>query len=125
MYKHYAHRDPAFEKVSIYKYFQFVSIVKQSQQQNANYNFDNVHRQKEDFAQRQLQCVDQLALVVLRGNLAENKEAEDAIPGGHPETNACRTDLSLILLSLFIPWKHLLSLFLAKGATLETYKDFC
>ena len=33
MYKHYAYRAFAFDKISIYKYLQFVSIIKQSQQQ--------------------------------------------------------------------------------------------
>ncbi len=69
--------------------------------------------------------IEQLALVVLRGKLSENEESEDAIPGGHPETDARRTDLSLILLSLFVPWNHLSSLFLAEGATFEIYKEFC
>ncbi len=44
-----------------------------------------------------------MALVVLYGNLSENEKSEDAIPEGHPETNACRTDWNLVLLSLFMP----------------------
>ncbi len=125
MYKHYAHRGSAFDRISIYKYLQFVSIVKRSQQQGGDYEFTDGHRQKEDFVQRPLKRIEQLALVVLRGKLSENEESEDAIPGGHPKTDTRRTDLSLLLLSLFVPWNHLSSLFLAEGATLETYKEFC
>lgn len=33
IYKHYTQRGSAFEGISIYKYSQFVFIVKQSQQQ--------------------------------------------------------------------------------------------
>ncbi len=69
--------------------------------------------------------IEQLALIVLRGKLSENEESENAIPRGHPETNTRRTDLSFILSSLFMPWNHLSSLFLAEGATLVTYKEFC
>ncbi len=125
MYEHYTHRGSAFDRISIYKYLQFVSIVKRSQQQRGDYKFADGHRQKEEFVQKPLKRIKQLALVVLRGKLFENEESEDAIPGGHPETDACHTNLSLILLSLFVPWNHLSSLFLVEGATLETYKKFC
>ena len=57
--------------------------------------------------------------------LSENEELEDTILGSHPETDACRTDLSLIFLSLFVSWNYLSSLFLAEKASLETYKEFC
>ncbi len=77
--------------------------MKQSQQQGGDYKFADGHRQKEDFVQRRLKRIEQLALVVLCGKLSENEESEDAILGGHLETDARRTDLSLILLSLFVP----------------------
>lgn len=66
-----------------------------------------------------------MSFIVLRGNLSENEEAEDAIPGSHPETDARRTNPSLIFLSLFISWNRLLFLFPAEGATMATYKKFC
>lgn len=44
-----------------------------------------------------------MALVVLHGNLSKNEELEDTITGGHPETDDCHTDLSLVFLSLFVP----------------------
>lgn len=99
--------------------------MKRSQQQDTHYEFDAGHRQRVDFVQRPLQRVEQMALVVLRGKLSENEESEDAIPGGHPETDARRTYLSLILLSLFVQWNYLLSFFLTEGAALTTYKEFC
>ncbi len=49
IYKHYAYRDSAFDRISIYKYLQFVFIVKQSQQQEGDCKFADGHRQKEDF----------------------------------------------------------------------------
>ena len=125
MYKHYAHRGSVFDGKSIYEYLQFVSIVKQSQQQSTDYEFDARHRQRGYFIQRPVKRVKQLALVVLCGNLSKNEKSKNAILGGHPETDACHTDLSLILLSLFVPWSYLLPLFLTKSATLATYKDFC
>lgn len=69
--------------------------------------------------------IEQRALVVLCGKLSENKELGDVILRCHFETDACCIDLSLIFLSLFMPWNHLSSLFLAKKAALETYKKFC
>lgn len=54
MDKHYANCGLAFEKVSIYKYFRFVYIAKQSQQQTIDYKFDNEHGEKEWFVQRPL-----------------------------------------------------------------------
>ncbi len=125
MYKHYIHRGSAFDKISIYEYLRFVSIVKHSQQQDTNYKFDVGHRRRGDFVQRPLKRVEQMALVVLRGNLSENEELEDAIPGGHPKIDARRANLSLVLLSLFVSWNYLLFLFIVEGATLETYKEFC
>ncbi len=102
MYEYYAYRGSALDKISIYKYLQFVSIVKRSQHQGDDYKFADGHRQKKDFIQRPLKRIKQLALVVLRGQLSKNEESEDAILGGQPETNAQRTDLSLILLFLFM-----------------------
>ncbi len=49
MYEHYAHGGSAFDRISIYEYLQFVSIVKQSQQLGGDYKFADSHRQKEDF----------------------------------------------------------------------------
>ena len=43
MYKHYTHYSHIFEKISIYEYFQFFIIIKQSQQQHMDYNFNNKH----------------------------------------------------------------------------------
>ena len=38
----------------MYEYFWFVFIVKQFQQQNTNYKFDNKYREKERFIQQPL-----------------------------------------------------------------------
>ena len=57
IYEHYTYQGSTFNKISIYKYLQFVSIVKQSQQQGGDYKFADCHRQKEDFVQRLLKCV--------------------------------------------------------------------
>ena len=46
----------------------------------------------------------QLALVILKGNLSDNEKAKDAIPGGHPETDTCLVDLAVVFLSLFISY---------------------
>lgn len=125
MYKHYVHCGSPFDKISIYKDLQFVYIMKCFQQQETDYKFDVGYRHGGEFVQRPLKCVEQMALVILRENLSKNKELEDAIPGGHPETNTCRADLSLVFLSLFVLWNYLLSLFVVKIATSKTYKEFC
>ena len=89
-----------------------------------DYEFDYSYYQKKNFIQWLLQRVEHLTLVVLRGNFSVNEEAKDAIVGGYPETDAHCANLSLILLSLFIPWGQLLSLFLVEDATIATYKDY-
>lgn len=66
-----------------------------------------------------------MAIVILYGNLFEKEEGEDAIPKGYFKTDARWTNLSLIFLLLFILWNHLFSLFLAEGAILTMYKEFC
>ncbi len=66
-----------------------------------------------------------MAFIILRRNLSKNEDSEDAIPGDHPETDVRRANLSLVLLSLFVPWNYLSSLFIAERATLKTYKEFC
>ena len=55
------------------------------------------------FLQRYLDKSNQLALVTLRRNLSNNEEAENAILGGYPETDACRANLAVVFLSLFVP----------------------
>ncbi len=77
--------------------------MKRSQLQGRDNEFGDDHRQKENFAQRPLKRIKQLALIILHGKLSDNEESEDAIPGGYPETDVHRTNLSLILLSLFMP----------------------
>ncbi len=44
MYEHYAHLGSAFDRISIYKHLQFVSIMKRSQQQGGDYKFADGHR---------------------------------------------------------------------------------
>ncbi len=119
MYEHYVYRGSAFDRINIYEYLRFVSIVKQS------YKFVDGHRQKKNLVQRPLKRIEQLALIVLRRKLSENEELKDAIPRSHPKIDTCCTDLSLIFLSLFVLWNHLSSLFLAKEAALEIYKKYC
>lgn len=65
-----------------------------------------------------------MAIVILYRKLSKNEKSEDAIPRSHSETNARFTDLSIIFLALFIPWNHLLSIFLVEDAILLTYKNF-
>ncbi len=60
----------------------------------------------------------------MRGKLSKNEKLVETIPESYSQTNVCRTDLSLTLLSLFVPWNHLSSLFLAERAVLETYEEF-
>ena len=60
----------------------------------------------------------------MHGKLSENDESEEAISRGHPETDICCTDLSPIILFVFMPWNNFLSLFLAEGVALEIYKEF-
>ncbi len=102
IYEHYIYYGSVFDRISIYKYLQFISIMKQLQQQRDDYKFADSHRQKEDFVQRPLKHIEQLAFVVLCRKLSENKELKDIILRDHPETNAYRTNLSLIFLSLFV-----------------------
>ena len=57
MYEHYAYCGSAFDRISIYKYLQFISIMKQSQLQRGDYKFADGHRQKKDFVQKALKHV--------------------------------------------------------------------
>lgn len=124
IYKHYTHHGSTFDRVYIYKYSQFVSIVKQSQQQGNDYKFVNNHRQKEYFVPRLFKNIKQLAFAVLCGKLTENEELEDIIPRDLPKIDARCTDLSIILLFLFISWNNLSFLFQTEGVILKIYREF-
>ena len=56
--KHYVYRGFEFDRINIYEYLQFVSIMKQSQQHGGDYKFVDSHRHKEDFIQRLLKRVE-------------------------------------------------------------------
>lgn len=66
----------------------------------------------------------QLVLVILRENLFDKKKAKDAILGSHFETDTCRADLTIMLLSLFVSWERFLDLFYTAEATITIYKEF-
>ena len=129
IFEHYQHRGLCFLQLSLYEYYRVVSVVKHWQKQKGDFEFDDTHAQRthaqrEIFPQQYSGKNKQLALVTLRGNLSDNKEAKDAIPGGHPETDACRANLAVILLSLFVLWERLLDLFHNEKAIIATYKEF-
>ena len=111
-------------KLSLYEYYRVIWVVKHKRKQEKDYKFDDTYTQKEMFLQQYSNKKKQLALVILRGNLSDNKKVKDVIPGSHPKTDACRTDLAIMLLSLFVPWECLLDLFLTTKTTITTYKKF-
>ena len=49
-----------------------------------------------------MKSIEQLTIIILGGNLSENKELKNIIPKVHPETNTHHAHLKLILISLFI-----------------------
>ncbi len=63
-------------------------------------------------------------MVGLVGPLSTNEKAEDAIRGGHSETDARRNDVALILLALFVTWNQLPEKFHSYGALLEIYTGY-
>ena len=63
-------------------------------------------------------------LVALIGSLSTNEAAEDAIQGGHPDTDARQNDLGLILLGLSVPWDQLSRKFHAHNATISSFLNF-
>ena len=88
MYEYYAYCGPVFDDISLYKYLQFVFIMKQSQQRDTDYEFYAGFRQRRELVQRSLKRVEQMLFVILCENLSENEESEDTISRGHPEIDA-------------------------------------
>lgn len=56
--------------------------------------------------------------------MSKNEKVEDTVLESYFKTDARRANLSLILLSLFIPWGQLLYLFLIEGVIIARYKDY-
>ena len=64
-------------------------------------------------------------LIGLVGPLSIEEPIEDAVRGGHIDTDARQNDASLILLALYVPWQQLPQMFQDKGATISSYVSFC
>ena len=124
MFEHYQYRGLCFLQLSLYEYYRVILVVKSGQKQREDYKFDDTHAQKKIFLQQYLGKSNQLVLVILRGILSDNEEVEDAIPGGHPKTDACWANLTVMLLSCFVPWERFLDLFHTIRATIAMYKEF-
>jgi hypothetical protein len=84
-------------------------------------DFDEHHPRYNTHVQRLAQTQLQVATVTFSGQLTEFQPAEDAVPGGHPETEAILNDIAEILLGLFVPWNRLLALFVEYRPQHQTY----
>lgn len=58
-------------------------------------------------AQRPVKRDEASFLVALIGSLSINELTENAVPGGHSETDARLNDVGMILLGLFVTWEEL------------------
>lgn len=59
------------------------------------------------YAQRPVKREEASFLVALIGSLSIDKLTENAVQGGHSETDARLNDVGMILLGLFVPWEKL------------------
>ncbi|KAJ5098843.1 hypothetical protein N7532_005844 [Penicillium argentinense] len=81
-------------------------------------DFDAAHPRYTTHVQHLAQKPAHVATVTFKGQLTQFQEAEDAISGGHPATEAILNDVAQILLGLFVPW-HDLSAILSQFTSQE------
>ncbi len=100
----YYYRGKELESYFFYDHMKVISRVKYSTRQRGVFLFDKHHPNPLSKVQRPSTTLECNTLVALVGPLSTNERAENAIRGGHPETDARRNDVALILLALLVPW---------------------
>lgn len=121
MFDNYQWRGPELAQYSLYDYFKLVSIV--SHKTDEGIPFAKDHPQFRSVVQHLCNASPCKTLVALVGPLSTNEAAEDAIRGGHLDTDARQNDIGMILLGLFVPWDQLQSRFLSYNATILSYSN--
>ena len=111
IFDNYKWRGPHLAPLSLFEYGMLVKTKNIRDSTADDVEFDPNHPRYATHVQRLARTPSQVATVTLNGQLTEFQAAEDAVPGGHPKTEAIMNDLAEILLALFVPWNDLLSLF--------------
>lgn len=99
-------RGPELAHYSFFDYQKTISVVKyiSSATIEGDIHFAKDHPNRKSKIQRPLTSGSYTPLIALMGPLSTNKTVEDAVQGGHPETDARQNNLGMVLLALFIPW---------------------
>ncbi|MCJ1348065.1 hypothetical protein MMC31_006296 [Peltigera leucophlebia] len=92
---------------------------------DGNIHFAKDHPNRKSKIQRPLTSGSCTPLIALMRPLSTNETAEDAVQGGHPETDARQNDLGMVLLALSIPWDQLPDKFRTYNATISSFRELC
>jgi hypothetical protein len=111
IFDNYKWRGSHIARLALFEYSMLVKTKNTRDVIADDIDFDPDHPRYTTYVQRLARTLSQVATVVFNGQLTEFQAAEDAIPGGHPETIAAKNDMAEILLGLFVPWHHLTDLF--------------
>ena len=111
VFDNYRWRGPQLASLSLYEYCMLVETRTMRSAITDDVNFDPAHPRSTTHIQHLARAPAQIATVTFSGQFSQFQEAEDSVPGGHPETEAIRNDLAEIFLGLFVPWDDLPDLF--------------
>jgi hypothetical protein len=121
IFENYKWRSPHLESLNLFEYCMLVRTKNIQDAILGDIDFDEHHPRYNTHVQRLARTQLQVATVTFSGQLTEFQPAEDAVPGGHPETEAILNDIAEILLGLFVPWNRLLALFVEYRPQHQTY----
>ena len=111
IFDNYKWRGPHLAPLALFEYCMLVKTKNIRDAIADDMDFDPNHPRYATHVQRLARSASQVATVTFTRQLTEFQAAEDAVPGGHPETTAIMDDMAEILLGLFVPWHHLVDLF--------------
>lgn len=112
IFDNYRWRGPLLAPLCLFEYCMLVRTRNLRDAMLDDVNFEPEHPRYATHVQRLARMHSQVSTVTFNGQLSECQVAEDAVPGGHPKTEAIVNDLAELLLGLFVPWKHISPLFI-------------
>lgn len=123
IFDNYKWRGSHLADLSFFEYCMLVQMKSARGSSSDDLDYDPAHPRYDTHVQRLARTTAQIATVAFTGPLTEFQTAEDAVRGGHPETEAIMNDLAEILLDLFVPWDKLANLFVRHATQRNPYSN--
>lgn len=102
-FNNYYYRGSKLVLYFFYDYQKTIIVITFTAMLEGNIVFAHNHPNQKEKVQTPLKIELNISLIALMRFLSINKATEDAIQGGHPETDAKQNDVAIILFALFFP----------------------